>query len=121
MRQIVAPQRCIADNGKLGSTFAANTLGMGGMTQARMEKRSEPLRWPGPTLDHPGVSVLYLDHPSWYAAATALKGLPPGSPVGRFLTPCGSSRVRAARAAALATVHQWEEFGTSLRTSRRSK
>jgi len=77
------------DYGKLWATFVANTPGMGGMTQARLEKRSEPLRWPCPTADHPGVSVLYLDHPSWYAAAAALKGLPPGSPVGRFLTPSG--------------------------------
>jgi anaerobic selenocysteine-containing dehydrogenase len=45
---------------------------MGGMTQERMEKRTEPLRWPCPSLDHPGVSTLYLDHPSWYQAAKEL-------------------------------------------------
>jgi anaerobic selenocysteine-containing dehydrogenase len=56
----------------LWNTFVQNTPGMGGMTQERLEQRTEPLRWPCPTLDHPGVSTLYLDHPSWYAAATAL-------------------------------------------------
>jgi anaerobic selenocysteine-containing dehydrogenase len=59
------------------------------MTQARLERRSEPLRWPCPTPEHPGVSVLYLDHPTWYAAAAALRGLPAGAPVPRFLTPSG--------------------------------
>lgn len=70
--------------------FVAHTPGMGGMTQARLEARSEPLRWPCPTLDHPGVSTLYLDHASWYAAAAALGAVSSGGEsVKRFLTPSG--------------------------------
>jgi len=68
----------------LWDTFAAHTPGVAGMTRARMEKLREPLRWPCPTVDHPGVSTLYADHPSWAAAAAAL-----GHKGKRFLTPSG--------------------------------
>jgi anaerobic selenocysteine-containing dehydrogenase len=78
------------DYRKLWATFVALTPGMGGMTQARMEARAEPLRWPCPTVDHPGVSTLYLDHPSWYAAAESLN---PGNRGKRFLTPSGKVEV----------------------------
>jgi anaerobic selenocysteine-containing dehydrogenase len=64
--------------------FAMNTPGVGGMTSARMKDRHEPLRWPCPTTEHPGVSTLYLDHPSWQAAAESL-----GQKGKRFLTPSG--------------------------------
>ena len=74
------------DYGKLWAEFVANTPGMGGMTQERMEKMAEPLRWPCPTLQHAGVSTLYLDHPSWYEAAAALD---PANKGKRFLTPSG--------------------------------
>ena len=60
------------DYQNLWAVFVKNTPGMGGMTQERMEKRAEPLRWPCPSLEHPSVSTLYLDHPSWYQAAKAL-------------------------------------------------
>ncbi len=36
----------------LWATFVQHTPGMGGMTQARLEKRTEPLRYPCPTVDH---------------------------------------------------------------------
>jgi anaerobic selenocysteine-containing dehydrogenase len=72
------------DYGSLWAEFVAHTPGMGGMTEERMRQRAEPLRWPCPTVDHPGVSTLYLDHPSWYEAAAAL-----GAPGRRFLTPSG--------------------------------
>jgi anaerobic selenocysteine-containing dehydrogenase len=78
------------DYRNLWATFLANTPGMGGMTRARMEKRVEPLRWPCPSLDHPGVSSLYLDHPSWYAAAEALD---PANKGKRFLTPSGKIEI----------------------------
>ncbi len=74
------------DYGKLWTEFVALTPGVGGMTQARMEKRTEPLRWPCPTERHPGVSTLYLDHKSWYEAAEALDPKNKGK---RFLTPSG--------------------------------
>lgn len=74
----------------LWATFVKHTPGMGGMTQARMEKRTEPLRWPCPSLDHPGVSTLYLDHPSWYKAAEALNPKNKGK---RFLTPSGKVEI----------------------------
>jgi anaerobic selenocysteine-containing dehydrogenase len=74
------------DYRKLWATFVEHTPGMGGMTQARLERRAEPLRWPCPTADHPGVSTLYLDHPSWYQAAEALDAAHKGK---RFLTPSG--------------------------------
>lgn len=69
----------------LWDLFATLTPGVGGMTRARMASMDEPLRWPCPTEEHPGVSTLYLDDPSWYAAAEAL-GAPKGH---RFLTPSG--------------------------------
>jgi anaerobic selenocysteine-containing dehydrogenase len=72
------------DYRKLWSVFVANTPGMKGMSQERMEKRTEPLRWPCPTEKHPGVSTLYLDHPSWYQAAESL-----GHKGKRFITPSG--------------------------------
>ncbi|SDY83656.1 Anaerobic selenocysteine-containing dehydrogenase [Amycolatopsis xylanica] len=68
----------------LWAEFVAHTPGMGGMTQARLEAQDEPLRWPCPSVGHPGVSVLYADHPSWYEAAAAL-----GAPGKRFLTASG--------------------------------
>ena len=73
------------DYNALWAEFVARTPGAGGMTAARLRERAEPLRWPCPTLEHPGVSTMYLDHPSWYAAAEAL-GAKPGA---RFLTPSG--------------------------------
>jgi anaerobic selenocysteine-containing dehydrogenase len=78
------------DYRKLWATFVDNTLGMGGMTQERMEKRTEPLRWPCPTDKHPGVSTLYLDHPSWYEATEALD---PANKGKRFLTPSGKVEI----------------------------
>jgi anaerobic selenocysteine-containing dehydrogenase len=78
------------DYRKLWATFIENTPGMGGMTQERLEKRAEPLRWPCPTATHPGVSTLYLDHPSWYEAAEALD---PANTGKRFLTPTGKVQV----------------------------
>ncbi|MEU6977645.1 molybdopterin-dependent oxidoreductase [Streptomyces sp. NPDC046371] len=77
------------DYSALWAEFVRHTPGMGGMTQQRMEKRSEPLRWPCPTPEHPGVSVLYQDHPSWYEAAESL-----GAAKGRrFLTPSGKIEI----------------------------
>lgn len=91
------------DYRKLWAVFIENTPGMGGMTQERMEKRTEPLRWPCPSLDHPGVSTLYLDHPSWYEAAQALvpkntvggsqKALDSKNQGKRFLTPSGKVEI----------------------------
>ncbi|KAB8321166.1 molybdopterin-dependent oxidoreductase [Tolypothrix campylonemoides VB511288] len=78
------------DYRNLWGTFVANTPGMGGMTTERMSKRSEPLRWPCPSVDHPGVSTLYLDHPSWYSAAQALNPQNKGK---RFLTPSGKVEI----------------------------
>ena len=78
------------DYRRLWETFIRHTPGAGGMTAARMERRAEPLRWPCPTEDHPGVSTLYLDHPSWYAAAESLD---PGNKGKRFLTPSGKIEV----------------------------
>ena len=72
------------DYAELWAEFAARTPGVKGMTAARMKKRAEPLRWPCPTEDHPGVSSLYIDHPSWAAAAESL-----GHRGKRFLTPSG--------------------------------
>lgn len=68
--------------------FVKHTPGVGGMTSARMDKSPEPLRWPCPTAEHAGVSTLYLDHPSWYAAAEAL-----GQKGKRFLTPSGKVEI----------------------------
>jgi anaerobic selenocysteine-containing dehydrogenase len=78
------------DYRNLWATFVANTPGMGGMTTERMSKRSEPLRWPCPSVDHPGVSTLYLDHASWYNAAQALNPQNKGK---RFLTPSGKVEI----------------------------
>ena len=78
------------DYRNLWATFVANTPGMGGMTTERMSKRSEPLRWPCPSVDHPGVSTLYLDHASWYKAAQALNPQNKGK---RFLTPSGKVEI----------------------------
>jgi formate dehydrogenase (coenzyme F420) alpha subunit len=50
----------------------------------------EPLRWPCPNLDHPGVSTLYLDDPSWYQAAESLNPQHKGK---RFLTPSGKVEI----------------------------
>ncbi|MBE9103667.1 molybdopterin-dependent oxidoreductase [Nostoc cf. edaphicum LEGE 07299] len=74
----------------LWTTFVANTPGMAGMTQQRLSERSEPLRWPCPTVAHPGVSTLYLDHPSWYQAAESLDVKNKGK---RFLTPSGKVEI----------------------------
>ncbi len=74
----------------LWDVFVKNTPGMAGMTQERMEQRAEPLRWPCPNLQHPGVSTLYLDHPSWYAAAVTLD---PANQGKRFLTPSGKVEI----------------------------
>jgi len=63
------------------------------MTQARLEQRAEPLRWPCPTPDHAGVSTLYLDHPSWYQAAEALD---PANKGKRFLTGSGKIEIHTA-------------------------
>ena len=49
-----------------------------------LSKRVEPLRWPCPSVNHPGVSTLYLDHRSWYEAAEAID---PANKGKRFLTP----------------------------------
>jgi len=68
--------------------FAKNTAGVGGMTSDRMKARHEPLRWPCPSADHPGVSTLYLDHPSWQAAAESL-----GHKGKRFPTPSGKVEI----------------------------
>jgi anaerobic selenocysteine-containing dehydrogenase len=78
------------DYRKLWQVFLENTPGMGGMTQERMEKRAEPLRWPCPSIKHPGVSTLYLDHPSRYEAAAALGSANKGK---RFLTPSGKIEI----------------------------
>lgn len=74
----------------LWDDFVAHTPGTGGMTRTRMSRRTEPLRWPCPTPDHPGVSTLYLDHPSWYEAAESLD---PGNRGKRFLTPSGKVEI----------------------------
>jgi anaerobic selenocysteine-containing dehydrogenase len=78
------------DYRKLWAEFVAHTPGMGGMTQQRLEKSAAPLRWPCPTARHPGVSTLYLDHPSWYAAVEAID---PASKGKRFLTPSGKVEI----------------------------
>ncbi|HZV01351.1 MAG TPA: molybdopterin-dependent oxidoreductase [Planctomycetota bacterium] len=78
------------DYKKLWATFVEHTPGMKGMTRERMRERAEPLRWPCPTLDHAGVSTLYLDHASWYQAAEALD---PANKGKRFLTPSGKVEV----------------------------
>jgi anaerobic selenocysteine-containing dehydrogenase len=74
----------------LWDVFVENTPGMGGMTRQRLEQRVEPLRWPCPAITHPGVSTLYLDHPSWYEAAASLDTANKGK---RFLTPSGKVEI----------------------------
>jgi anaerobic selenocysteine-containing dehydrogenase len=74
----------------LWAEFVRHTPGMAGMTEDRMRRRAEPLRWPCPSTDHPGVSTLYLDHPSWYEAAEALDA---GNKGKRFLTPSGKVEI----------------------------
>ena len=78
------------DYRKLWATFLEHTPGMGGMTVERLAARAEPLRWPCPTPEHPGVSTLYLDHPSWDAAVAALN---PANQGKRFLTPSGKVEI----------------------------
>ncbi|WP_424537077.1 molybdopterin-containing oxidoreductase family protein [Sphaerisporangium viridialbum] len=78
------------DYSKLWDTFVVNTPGMAGMTRRRLRARAEPLRWPCPSTDHPGVSTLYLDHPSWYKAAESLD---PANRGKRFLTPSGKIEI----------------------------
>jgi anaerobic selenocysteine-containing dehydrogenase len=76
------------DYRRLWAEFVRPTPGMRGMTADRLERRAEPLRWPCPTGKHPGVSTLYLDHPTWYEAAASL-----GHMGKRFLTPSGKVEV----------------------------
>lgn len=83
------PQRWM-DYKKLWADFVEHTPGAGGMSRTRMRRRTEPLRWPCPTPDHPGVSTLYLDHPSWYQAAESLDTAHRGK---RFLTPSGKVEI----------------------------
>ncbi|WP_329553637.1 molybdopterin-containing oxidoreductase family protein [Streptomyces sp. NBC_00696] len=83
------PERWM-DYKNLWDDFATHTPGVGGMTRERMQKRVEPLRWPCPTTKHPGVSTLYLDHPSWYEAAESLDAANRGK---RFLTPSGKVEI----------------------------
>jgi anaerobic selenocysteine-containing dehydrogenase len=78
------------DYGKLWAEFVARTPGVGGMTQARMEKRAEPLRWPCVDEKSPSISTLYLDHPAWYRAAEALDPKNKGK---RFLTGSGKIEI----------------------------
>jgi formate dehydrogenase (coenzyme F420) alpha subunit len=78
------------DYKNLWAEFLRNTPGMGGMTQERLEKSPSPVRWPCPDVEHPGVSTLYLDHPSWYSAAVALN---PANKGKRFLTPSGKIEI----------------------------
>jgi anaerobic selenocysteine-containing dehydrogenase len=79
------------DYSNLWAEFSARTPGVGGMSEARLKQRDEPLRWPCPANDHPGTSTLYLDHPRWYAATAAL-----GRPNARFLTPSGKVEIYTA-------------------------
>lgn len=72
---------------QLWSTFAKHTPGVAGMTVQRLKSRKEPLQWPCPDEAHPGVSTLYLDHPSWYKAAASLQSVTQTKK--RFLTPSG--------------------------------
>ncbi|MER7047161.1 molybdopterin-containing oxidoreductase family protein [Streptomyces jumonjinensis] len=76
--------------GALWADFVDHTPGMAGMTEQRMRGRAEPLRWPCPSTAHPGVSTLYLDHPTWYEAADSLG---PGNRGKRFLTPSGKAEI----------------------------
>ncbi|PZG42764.1 oxidoreductase [Spongiactinospora gelatinilytica] len=78
------------DYKNLWAAFIAHTPSAAGMTRERMRRRAEPLRWPCPSTSHPGVSTLYLDHPSWYQAAAALD---PANAGKRFLTPSGKVEI----------------------------
>ena len=78
------------DYRNLWQEFVDHTPGAGGMSEKRLRGRAEPLRWPCPTEDHPGVSTLFLDHPSWYEAAASLS---PDLRGKRFLTPSGKVEV----------------------------
>ncbi|UGY95061.1 molybdopterin-dependent oxidoreductase [Streptomyces gobiensis] len=78
------------DYTELWQQFVEHTPGMGGMARDRMRKRAEPLRWPCPTPQHPGVSTLFADHPSWYEAAESLDPAYRGK---RFLTPSGKVEI----------------------------
>jgi len=53
-------------------------------------KRNEPLQWPCPDENHPGVSTLYLDHSTWYRALEALDPRHAGK---RFPTPSGKVEI----------------------------
>ncbi|MGW3647547.1 molybdopterin-containing oxidoreductase family protein [Streptomyces sp. NPDC000878] len=86
------PERWM-DYKNLWDDFVTHTPGAGGMTRERMRERTEPLRWPCPTPEHPGVSTLYLDHPSWYEAAESLDTAHRGK---RFLTPSGKVEITTA-------------------------
>ncbi|MBI4829369.1 MAG: molybdopterin-dependent oxidoreductase [Nitrospinae bacterium] len=61
----------------------ANNKTAAGMTADRMDKLASPLRWPCPSADHPGTSVMYLDHPKW-------RDIFGGK---RFLTPSGKVEI----------------------------
>jgi anaerobic selenocysteine-containing dehydrogenase len=61
----------------------ANNKTAAGMTADRMDKMASPLRWPCPSLEHPGTSVMYLDKPEW-------KDIFGGK---RFLTPSGKVEI----------------------------
>lgn len=113
--------------GALWETFRKNTPGMGGMTQARMEASAQPLRWPCPSEKHPGVSTLYLDHPTWYEAAVALN---PANKGKRFLTPSGKveiftpaleTRLRSAGHSALPDFYTHPEVTGSMQRLRLKK
>lgn len=64
------PLQCWTGNLRAG--WDITTSSGGGMAQPRMEQRAEPLRWPCPEVQSPGICTLNFDHPSWYAAALAL-------------------------------------------------
>ncbi|VTS00738.1 molybdopterin-containing oxidoreductase family protein [Tuwongella immobilis] len=76
------------DYRQLWQEFVQHTPAMQGMSAERMANRAEPLRWPCPHPQHPGVSTLYLDHPSWGEAMAAL-----GHPGKRFPTPSGKIEI----------------------------
>jgi anaerobic selenocysteine-containing dehydrogenase len=75
----------------LWAEFVRLTPGMAGMSEERLRKRAEPLRWPCPTEKHPGVSTMYLEHPTWYEATEAL-----GHKGKRFPTPSGKVEIHTA-------------------------
>ncbi|MEV6974456.1 molybdopterin-dependent oxidoreductase [Kitasatospora sp. NPDC093806] len=77
------------DYRNLWREFVTHTPAMGGMGEQRLRARREPLRWPCPDDGHPGVSTLYLDHPTWYRATEVLTG----KQGRRFLTPSGKIEI----------------------------